>query len=116
MGRNVQISLETFGNKCLTATLTPEEIKGKNIGEIVKYMVEKPWNGEDKKTLEAIKKEMSASGGYSTEVATGEVFEPTKFQPVRLGEKIDQYVRDYGQIEDELRVAVIGEHEVGYIN
>lgn len=114
MGRNVEVSLEAFGNKKLTAVLTPEEVKGKSVDEIIKTLMNRPWEGEDKLTFEALESEIGASNQYFPSIGVGGVLEPVKFQPVRLGEKVEKYVQDIGLPEDQVRIAVTGDHDVGY--
>lgn len=113
MGKNIKVSLEAFGNKRLTVTLAPEELRGKNVSEVVNYIMKKEWQGEDKQTLEMINREITASGGYvpSIEVSNGNL--PIQAQPVRLGEGIEKYVQDFGLPEEQLTLSVTGDHEVG---
>lgn len=114
MGRNVEISLETFGNKRLTAVLTPEEVKGKSVEQLIANVTGRNWTGEDAMTLQAIRTQLEASGKYTATVGVGGVGAPVKFQPVRLGESAESYVQDLGLPEDQLRIAVTGDHTVGY--
>jgi hypothetical protein len=114
MGRKVEITLEAFGNKKLTAVMDPQDVKGKNVEEIINHLMQRNWEGEEKQTLAAIQSEIGANNGYTPTIGVGGVLEPVKFQPVRLGEKIDKYVQDVGLPEDQVRIAVTGDHNVGY--
>jgi hypothetical protein len=116
MGRKVEITLEAFGDKKLTAVLDPQDIKGKNVEEIINHLIQRNWEGEEKQTLAAIQSELRANGGYTPTIGIGGVHEPVKFQPVRLGENIEKYVQDMGLPEDQVRIAVTGDHDVGYSN
>jgi hypothetical protein len=114
MGRQVEVSLEGFGRKNLSAVLEPQEIKGKSAEEIVQMMVNKEWGPEEQRILEGIKGEMGASGGYSTYVGTlKDIDQPVEYQPVRLEETATRYVYDTGDPQEHLRIRVLGNHEVG---
>lgn len=114
MGKNVRVSLEAFGSKRLTLTLKPEEIKGKSVGEIVNTIISKQWDGEDKHALAIINRELKASGGYTPSIELGGRDLPVQTQPVRLGDKIERYIEDYGQTEARATLSITGDHKVGY--
>lgn len=113
MGKTIEFSIEAFGNKRLTAALNPDDVKGKSFDQIVKNIVYRDWSGEDKRTAEAIKKEISSSGSYTTSLAKGGSG-LVKFQPVRLGEPVTTYVKPETQENEKVRIAVTGDHTVGY--
>jgi len=114
MTKNIKISLEAFGEKRLTVTLRPEEVRGKSVKEIVNAIVNKSWEGEDKHTLAIIKQQVDASGGYTPSVQVGSPNLPVRSQPVRLGDNIERYVEDYGFPEGRVTLSVTGDHKVGY--
>jgi len=114
MEKNVKVSLEAFGSKRLTVTLKPEEVKGKSVGDIVNTIINKQWQGEDKHALAIINRELSASGGYTPSVEFGGINLPVQTQPVRLGDKIERYIENYGQSEAKATLSVTGDHKVGY--
>ena len=116
MKKNIKVSLEAFGNKRLTVSLRPEEVEGKSVGEIVNAIVNSSWQGEDQHALAIIKQQVNASGGYTPSIEVGGTNLPVRAQPIKLGDKIDRYVEDYGQTERRVTVSVTGEHVVGHPN
>jgi hypothetical protein len=114
MGKNVEISLEVFGNRKVSSVFGEEELAGKNIGDIVNMMVHKDWSGEDKRTVNTIVKEMNATGGYVPEIGVGGKNLPVRFEPVRLNDDALQYAQQLSKPYEEIRITVLGDHKVGY--
>ena len=115
MGKNIEVSLEVFGNKRLTKVFNPADLESKSVGDIVSYMVSQKWNGENARTLEIIKDQIGSSGGYTPEVGFGNgKTTPVRFDPVKIGDPIDKYVQPTDFPNDQVRVAVLGDHVVGY--
>lgn len=110
--KDIEISVEAFGSRRLTTRLSHDEMQGKSVSEIVQGVVNRGWTGEDKRVADAIRKEMGASGSYTTSIApyTGG---PIEFQPVRLGEKITPYIHPGSLETEKVRIAVTGDHTVG---
>ncbi|MFA6022657.1 MAG: hypothetical protein WC781_01065 [Candidatus Pacearchaeota archaeon] len=111
MDKKVEVSLEAFGNKRLTSEFSAEELKKKNIGEIVNEILGKSREGEDKRTQQLIQTQAKASGGFTPSVGVGS---PVRFQPVRLGEGIQEYIRKDYLDNEMVRISVLGNHVVGY--
>lgn len=116
MGIDIKVSLEAFGDRRLTVSIPEEKVKGKSFQEIIDYIVNQNWTGEDKQTLAIVNRELGASGGYTPSIQMGGENLPFKAQPVRLGENIERYIEDGGQAERQLTVSVTGVHKVGHLS
>ncbi len=115
MGKNIEVSLEVFGNKRLSSVLKPEEVSGRSVQNLIDYVVNQGWSGEDARNAAIIKREMKSSGGYTPTVGLGGRNTPVRFEPVRLGDPIQKYVQPTDLPNDLVRVSVLGKHIVGYI-
>jgi hypothetical protein len=78
-------------------------------------MVKKEWSGEDKRTINAITREMNAAGSYVPEVNVNGQNLPVRFEPVRLSDNALQYAQPTSKPLDEIRITVLGDHKVGYL-
>ena len=58
MGKNIEVSLEVFGNKRISIVLKPEEISGKSIQNLIDGVINQRWDGEDARNAAIIKKEI----------------------------------------------------------
>jgi len=115
MGKNIEVSLEVFGNKRISSVMKPEEVSGRSIQSLIDHVVNQDWSGEDARNVAIIKKEMKSSGGYTPAVGLGGRNTPVRFEPVRLGDPIQKYVQPTDLPNDLVRVAVLGRHTVGYL-
>ncbi|MBU4086595.1 MAG: hypothetical protein KKB21_03400 [Nanoarchaeota archaeon] len=113
MERKVEVSLEAFGSKKISALFTPEELKGKKVEDLVRTILAMSWQGEDSRTLAAIQTEMEARKGYVTKAGVYNATNPVKLQPIRLGDSIEPYVQQIGSPEERVRLSITGIHDVG---
>lgn len=113
MGKNIEVTLDAFGDKKLTAVFPAEDLKGKKVQDIVQMMMTRNWQGEDKQALSILSREVNASNGYIPQVNLNAENLPVKYQPISLGDPITKYVQDNGMPEDALRLTVVGDHVVG---
>lgn len=118
MAKRINITLEAFGGRCLTAMYTAEQLNGKKLKDVVEEMISRPWEEPEQRHIRSlICKEMEASRGYVPTVGTGGLKsgEPVRFQPVKLGDPISKYTH-VELPDDTLRISVNGDHEVGVGN
>jgi hypothetical protein len=112
MEKKVKVTVEGFGKNSLSTLVTREEVEGRPFEEVINMVLQKPYSGEDAKTLAMIKDQMNASGGYRPVVGIGT---PNKLTPIRLDEPVSKYIQPPQGISDVsvLRTSVLGIHDLG---
>ncbi|MFH1586133.1 MAG: hypothetical protein ABIB79_05180 [archaeon] len=112
MGK-VKVSIEPLGEKGLNRVFDVSELNGKNIGHVLKRMVEEDWQGKDLVVTEGIRKEMRANGGYKVATEVGGENSPVRYEPISLRDPIRKYELQKGDDIPYSKITVLGNHVAG---
>ena len=109
MGKPIDVSVEIFGGKQLRKIYERSELEGISLDEIPKKVLALPWKGEQGRIRSDIEKQMNSSGGYTLQVNTAKENMPVVLEPVRLEDKVINYIRQRdSEPYDEIKIFVLG--------
>ena len=113
MGKNLKITLEAFGKSKLEKTFTQAETKGKNFDQIIGSMIHGEYHGAEKETQQTILTETDEGTKYIPQVGIETPNAPVDYQPVRLGDIVENHIQPTDFPENHLRISITGDHDVG---
>lgn len=112
--QTIDVTLEAFGNKKITAQILPEDMIGKTVEDLIKGILSQPHTNEERQTQIILQREMSASGGYSAQLGTSGDNLPVRYQPIALNSSVKDYLDRRTSETSPLKITITGNHRVGY--
>ncbi len=113
----IKVVLEGFGGRHLKKSFAATRVRGKNVSDVVKMMLDEEWSGRDKDVQSSLSRKIAASSGsYRPQIARGgsEFGTPVEFLPSSPIDKVDPYIQKTPDQESKVRITITPAHRVGY--